>query len=72
MVAQKLAGLKLSGVGTAQWLKQKATANWKVVLEMSRYMTIPGAAVDWAEKSERLFKLAWAREDERRAAAGAT
>ena len=50
---------------------QQSRPQWKVVLEMSRYMTIPGAAVNWAEKSETLFKLAWAREDERRAAAGA-
>ena len=35
------------------------------------FLIITGAAVDWATKSEALFKLAWAREDERRAAAGA-
>ena len=37
---KSLDGLKLSGVGSSSWLRKKATANWKVVLELSEYMTL--------------------------------
>jgi len=65
---KRLSGLKLSGVGTAAWLQKKATANWKVVLEVSEYLEVKPAAKAWAERCRELWCEAWAREDARRAA----
>ena len=64
---KSLDGLKLTAVGKDQFLRNKCTANWKVVLEISKYMEVPQAAVVWAKECHRLWAEAWAREDERRA-----
>ena len=63
---KSLGGLKLSGVGTADWLRKKATANWKVVMELHRHIPLDGGAVHWAQDCQRLFIAAWLREDRRR------
>ena len=64
---KSLHGLKLSGVGTAAWLKKKASANWKVILEVSQYMALPPATVAWASACQQVWADAWRREDQRRA-----
>ena len=63
-----LGGLKLTGVATAGWLTKKASANWKVVLELSEYFDVKPAAKQWALQCREVWQEAWRLEDQRRAA----
>lgn len=71
---RSLSGLKLSGVSSSSWLKKKATANWKVLVELYPHMRLDDGALHWAITCRDSFIAAWRREDARRAAevAGAT
>ena len=64
---KSLAGLKFTGVGTNHWLKTKATANWKVLNEISEYFDVAPAANQWALDSREVWAESWRREDVRRA-----
>ena len=63
---KSLNGLKLSGVGNPAWLARKATANWKVLVELHPYMPLDESAVQWALACQKVFTAAWQREDARR------
>ena len=65
---RSLSGLKLSGVGNNAWLRKKATANWKVLVELYPHMQLDDAAVHWAITCRDAFIAAWEREDRRREA----
>ena len=64
---KSLAGLKFTGLGTNHWLKAKATANWKVICEISEYFYVVPAADKWAWDSREVWVESWRREDVRRA-----
>ena len=67
-----LEGLKLTGIRSFSMLQKKATADWKVVLFMSKYMNLPAAAVEAARAKQAVWIESWLQHDKRMSKNGTT